>query len=277
MQEQHKARRRFGQNFLIDQQIIDRILQSVAVAEDQDIVEIGPGLGALTEGLASKAGTFTMVELDRDLAQKLSQRYGDQPQIQLVQADALKVDFTALAHKLTQHNHTSTTAGSRKLRIVGNLPYNISTPLMFHFFKHASVISDMTFMLQREVALRLLATPGSSNYGRLSVMTQFHCHGEYLLEVPPEAFRPAPKVHSAVVRLIPHTPPLNTEAEQTCFATLVREAFSQRRKTLRNGLRNSMNVEQIEAAGIQPSQRPETLSVEDFVRLTQSALKQSSQ
>ena len=275
MQEHHKARRRFGQNFLIDQHTISHILQSVSVQAHQDIVEIGPGLGALTAGLAEQAGTFTMIELDRDLAAKLQQKYADHKQVRLIQQDALKVDLSELSTQLKRDFPavSSATETQRKLRIVGNLPYNISTPLMFHIFKHAKFIQDMTFMLQREVAARILATPGSSNYGRLSVMAQFYCDGEWVLDVPPEAFKPAPKVHSAVIKLTPHPLPLSSIAAQECFARIVREAFSQRRKTLRNGLRNSLNAEQIESAGIQASQRPETLSLDDFVRLSQVALK----
>lgn len=261
--QEHKARRRFGQNFLVDNQIIQRILDSISAQEDQHVVEIGPGLGALTQGLAEHAGQLTLVELDRDLFAKLEQRYGNTANVQLVQGDALKVDFHQIA---SQHN-------SQRLRLVGNLPYNISTPLMFHFFGCAKVVEDMTFMLQREVATRLLAQPGSSNYGRLSVMTQFHCHGHLVVEAPPEAFNPAPKVHSAVVRLIPHTPPLEDPVAQRCFADIVRDAFSQRRKTLRNSLRRRLSIELIEQAGINPGERPEKLSVENFVQLTQVALE----
>jgi 16S rRNA (adenine1518-N6/adenine1519-N6)-dimethyltransferase len=262
--QEHKARRRFGQNFLVDNQIIQRILDSIAPQHDQHVVEIGPGLGALTEGLAEASGQLTLVELDRDLFARLEQRFGTEERVKLVQGDALKVDFYDIA---ASHSR-------QRLRLVGNLPYNISTPLMFHFFEHAAVVDDMTFMLQREVALRLLAAPGSANYGRLSVMTQFHCHGHLVVEAPPEAFNPAPKVHSAVVRLIPHTPPLEAPEAQRCFADIVRDAFSQRRKTLRNSLRRRLSAEHIEQAGINPGERPEKLSVENFVQLTQVALQQ---
>lgn len=267
----HQARRRFGQNFLIDTQVIGQILAAIAPKPNQHLVEIGPGLGALTQGLAAAAGQLTLVELDRDLFARLQQQFAAQSHVHLIQGDALKVDFTQLAQDALPANPAITT---RQIRLIGNLPYNISTPLLFHFFKHAAVVEDMSFMLQREVALRILAAPNTEDYGRLSVMAQFHCRGELLLAVPPEAFKPAPKVHSAVIRLVPQAPPLTDPVAQGCFSDLVRHAFSQRRKTLRNSLRQHLSAEQISAAGIDPGRRAETLSVTDFVALTKLALEQ---
>ncbi|GAB4196001.1 MAG: 16S rRNA (adenine(1518)-N(6)/adenine(1519)-N(6)) -dimethyltransferase RsmA [Wenzhouxiangellaceae bacterium] len=255
----HRARRRFGQNFLHDANTIKRIIAAIAASQDDHVVEIGPGQGALTEGLAATAGKLTLIELDRDLGAVLQQRFASQDHIELIMADALKVDLGAIAD-------------NGRLRLVGNLPYNISTPLLFHFFRYAAVISDMTLMLQKEVALRLLAEANTADYGRLSVMSRFYCRGELLLAVPPGAFRPAPKVDSAVVRLYPTPPPFSDASAQSAFADVVRHAFGQRRKTLRNSLRPLLSADQITTAGIDPGRRAETLDLDDYVALTRTYL-----
>lgn len=257
--QDHRARRRFGQNFLIDPDIIRRIIASVPVRQHSTVVEIGPGRGALTSGLLAAVerinGRLILIELDRDLGAVLEQQYAHHPLVRVIVADALSVDLRSFN-------------AEQSLHVVGNLPYNISTPLLFHFFEHAESITDMTFMLQREVALRMLAGAGDRNYGRLSVMTQFYCSGELVLKVPPGAFRPAPKVHSSVIQLKPKPLLLTEKDEQKAFAQVVRTAFGQRRKTLRNSLRQLLPAQAISACGIDPGCRPETLTIENFVSLS---------
>ncbi|MBB3048129.1 16S rRNA (adenine1518-N6/adenine1519-N6)-dimethyltransferase [Litorivivens lipolytica] len=252
---EHRARKRFGQNFLRDQGIIDRIGRAIRPQASDALVEIGPGQGALTEQLVASGAPLTLVELDRDLIPILEGQFSGHEHVTLLQADALKTDFASLYPE-------------QKLRIVGNLPYNISTPLIFHLLAQHGRVKDMHFMLQKEVVDRLAAKPNTKAYGRLSVMTQYYCQVESLFEVPPEAFTPRPKVTSAVVRLTPFDPlpcPANN-AEH--LQALVRDAFNQRRKTLRNGLKTQASAEQIEAAGVDPGTRPETLELADFVRLS---------
>lgn len=250
---EHKARKRFGQNFLHDRHVIDRIVRAIHPKAGERLVEIGPGLGALTLPLLQAAGRLEVVELDRDLIPKLEQQCIGQGDLIIHSADALKFDFCALA------------AGS-KLRIAGNLPYNISTPLIFHLLEQAHCIDDMHFMLQKEVVDRLAAAPDSSDYGRLSVMVQYRCKVERLFLVPPGAFTPAPKVDSAIVRLEPYvTPPVEVDAG--ALEKLVAQAFSQRRKTLRNTLKGLLDAATIEAAGIDPQRRAETLSLQEFAAL----------
>ena len=223
----HTARKRYGQHFLVDHGVIDGIVRSIDPQPGEALVEIGPGLGALTRPLLQRCGTLTVIELDRDLAVRLRQ----QPGLVVVQADVLKVDFTALA-------------AGRKLRVVGNLPYNISTPILFHLLAHTADVQDQHFMLQKEVVERMAAAPGSKAYGRLSVMLQWRYQIESVLDVPPEAFDPPPRVDSAVVRMVPL--PTDETVDAARLAELVSTAFSQRRKLLRHTLGRW-----IEAQGLQ--------------------------
>ena len=251
----HKPRKRFGQNFLHDKMIIQRIVNNINPRQGENIVEIGPGEGALTELVLDKIGTMHVVELDRDLIPQLKIRFVMFDGLNIHQADALKFEFCQLQE------------GKEKIRVIGNLPYNISTPLLFHLFEHSHCIEDMHFMLQKEVVDRIVAKPGDSAYGRLGVMLQYYCKAEYVFTVKPGAFKPPPKVDSAIVRLIPHEkPPVDiNDFEQ--FSKLVNHAFTQRRKTLRNILKGQLSAEQIEALGIEPTIRPERLSLEDFTKL----------
>ncbi|MBT5332232.1 MAG: 16S rRNA (adenine(1518)-N(6)/adenine(1519)-N(6))-dimethyltransferase RsmA [Porticoccaceae bacterium] len=249
----HRARRRFGQNFLHDVGIISAIGNAIAPAASDHLVEIGPGLGALTAELIGRADKLTLIELDRDLIPRLEQRFADQPNWQIISSDALDIDFTDLAH-------------GGKIRVVGNLPYNISTPLIFHLLEHVSVLKDMHFMLQKEVVQRLTAEPNSGAWGRLAIMVQYFCDAEYLLDVPPSAFDPAPKVDSAVVRLTPRAPSLTAKSLDN-LELLVKTAFSQRRKTLRNTLKTLFNADQLLGFGIDPGARPENLTLEQYVHL----------
>ena len=256
----HRARKRFGQNFLHDQGVIQRIVSALRVKPGDRIVEIGPGLGALTQPLIEAAGHIDVVELDRDLVERLQQRYTPQ-QLTIHSGDALKFDFRELA------------AGG-KLRIIGNLPYNISTPLLFHLMDQLDVIQDIHCMLQKEVVERMAAQPGDGDYGRLSIMLQYHCNVVKLFNVGPGAFNPAPKVESAVARLTPHVTKTVQVNDEKLFAQLVNQAFSQRRKTLRNCIKNYLSAEQIEACGIDPIARPETLSLVDFAKLSNASCNQ---
>lgn len=245
-------RRRFGQNFLHDPQVIQRIVDHIDPAHTDHLVEIGPGRGALTRPLLASGATLDAVELDRDLAALLHRELGTSPAFRLHQADALVFDFTGLAQ------------GPRSLRVVGNLPYNISTPLLFRLLPLAPLIRDMVFMLQREVVERLAAGPGDDAYGRLSVMVNYHCRVEPLFDVPPGAFTPRPQVMSAIVQLIPHDPLPAPVRDLQALETVVRAAFNQRRKTLRNSLRGIIPADGLSALGIDPGARAETLSVADF-------------
>ena len=254
----HRPRKRFGQNFLQDPNVVVKIAHAIAPAPDDHLVEIGPGLGALTEALLPQVEAMDAVELDRDLIPRLAQRCGALGKLQIHSADALKFDFASLA------------ADGRPLRIIGNLPYNISTPLMFHLLKSRAVIRDMHFMLQKEVVDRLAATPGGKDYGRLSVMMQYHCAVDSLFDVPPGAFNPAPKVMSAVVRLRPWDEPPVEVPDAASLEKLVTQAFSQRRKTLRNTLKGLLSAEQIAARDIDPARRAETLSLTEFAALSRA-------
>ena len=252
---QHRARKRFGQNFLHDAGVIDRILRAIHARPGERLLEIGPGQGALTAGLLASGAQLDVIELDLDLVPILQQRFGDQPGFSLHQGDALKFDFARLG------------AEPRSLRVVGNLPYNISTPLIFHLLDNAPLIRDMHFMLQKEVVERLAADPGGGDWGRLSIMVQYHCRVEHLFNVGPGAFNPPPKVDSAIVRLVPHEVLPHPARDHRLLERIVREAFNQRRKTLRNTLRNLLSIEQIEQAGVDGSLRPEQLDLAAFVRL----------
>lgn len=254
----HQARKRFGQNFLVDQQIIAQIVSAVAPKPDHNLVEIGPGMAAITEHLVELCPSMSVLELDKDLVEFLGEKLVDYPELSIYSGDALKMDFAQLH-------------GGRDLRLVGNLPYNISTPLLFHLLKIRHLITDMHFMLQREVVDRLGAVPGTKAYGRLSVMIQYHCRVMPLIPVPPESFRPAPKVHSAVVRLKPHKTMPCVAEDETLLSQIVSLCFQQRRKTLRNCLRPYL--EHLESQtnsqdSIDLSRRPEQLSVSEFVALS---------
>jgi 16S rRNA (adenine1518-N6/adenine1519-N6)-dimethyltransferase len=247
-----RARKRFGQHFLHDPAVLDRIVEAIGAAAGDRLVEIGPGRGALTSLLVhAPHASLDAVEIDRDLAAMLRDSWRQAPGFTLHEADALEVDFTALALER-----------GGKLRVVGNLPYNVSTPLLFHLLSHAAQIEDMHFMLQREVVARIAAAPGDDSYGRLGVMLAPWVEAEFLFEVGPGAFQPPPKVWSAVVRLTVRREPLFTVSPQ--FARVVSEAFSHRRKTLRNALRELVTREEIEALGLDPGTRPETLAPRDF-------------
>jgi 16S rRNA (adenine1518-N6/adenine1519-N6)-dimethyltransferase len=250
----HTPRKRFGQHFLHERAVIDRILLALDPQPGERIVEIGPGEGALTWPLLKRTGVLTAVEIDRDLVPRLRAAAGTIGELTIVEADALTVDLTTLA------------AGGM-LRLVGNLPYNISTPLLFHVLEHSAVVTDMHFMLQKEVVDRMAAGPGSKVYGRLSVMLQARCRVEPLFKVPPGAFRPPPKVDSAVVRLIPLAPSEVKIPDAGMFDLVVRAAFAQRRKTLRNALQQLGGSDRIVAAGIDPGARAEDVDVAGFLAL----------
>ncbi|MDH5484409.1 MAG: 16S rRNA (adenine(1518)-N(6)/adenine(1519)-N(6))-dimethyltransferase RsmA [Gammaproteobacteria bacterium] len=253
---QHIARKRFGQNFLTDEAIIDRIVRSINPQAGDKLVEIGPGLGALTRPLLSIAGKMDAIELDRDIIPKLRLNVGIDSPLTIHNYDVLKFDFNQLIED------------DRQLRIIGNLPYNISTPIIFHLTNFTNIIQDMYFMLQKEVVERLAAAPGTSDYSRLSVMVQYYFKVAALFIVPPESFEPQPKVDSAIVRLEPYKEKPFIATSEKAFSQLVALAFSQRRKTLRNVLKNHCTQEQLESAGINPGQRAQELRLEQFVQLS---------
>jgi len=251
----HRARKRFGQHFLHDPRVIARIVAAVAPRPGERIVEIGPGLGALTGLLLERAGTLEVIEIDRDLAARLAQTGGGK--LSVHSADVLRFDFAVLA-------------GDQRLRLVGNLPYNIATPLLFHLYGQAERIEDMVFMLQKEVADRLAAAPGSKDYGRLSVMIQWRFAVKKLFDVGAGAFTPAPKVESTLVSLRPRPPEIALH-DAARFGDIVRSAFAQRRKTLRNALKEWVTPEQFQRAGIDPGRRAETLAPVEFAHLVNAA------
>lgn len=248
----HRPRKRFGQNFLRDQGVIDRIVSHVAPKPNDQIVEIGPGQGALTQALLATVPSIHAVELDRDLAVILEKRFGDR--LHLYQADVLKFDFDKVS--------------DRPIRLVGNLPYNISTPLIFHVLDFAHRVQDMHFMLQKEVVDRMSAQPHNKAYGRLTVMLELLCDVEPLFDVDPEAFYPAPKVISSVVRLTPLDQPRFATGSLETLSTVLSSAFSMRRKTIRNSLKTLISAEQLVALGFDPSLRAENLSTRDFAQLS---------
>ena len=250
----HRARKRFGQNFLISEHVIHGIIKAVNAAENEHIIEIGPGLGALTEPFAHSGAYLTAIELDQDLAARIEEKFASIDKFSLLCRDALKVDFSEIY------------GPEQTLRVIGNLPYNISTPLIFHLLTFSSQIADMHFMLQKEVVKRMAAEPGNSDYGRLSVMVQYRCDVESIIDVPPGSFDPPPKVQSAVVRLTPREPK-NKAISIKHLEKIVRSAFNNRRKTLRNTLRDELSAEQIEEQGINPGLRPENLCVAEYVKL----------
>ena len=265
--QQHLPRKRFGQNFLDDTHVIMDIVAAIAPQADDLMVEIGPGLAALTTPLLERLEHLQVVEIDRDLIARLRQRFSPQ-QLTIHEGDALAFDFASLL--------PPDAPPSSGLRIVGNLPYNISTPLLFHLASFAERVRDMHFMLQKEVVERMVAAPGSAAYGRLSVMLQYRFDMELLFIVPPTAFVPAPKVDSAIVRMTPK--PANTlEArDPTHFAALVSAAFSQRRKMLRNTLRDWVTEAELGQLGIAATARAEELALADYVRLSNALQPGSS-
>jgi 16S rRNA (adenine1518-N6/adenine1519-N6)-dimethyltransferase len=251
----HKAKKKFGQNFLVDEHIVARIIAAIRPEPENNMVEIGPGLGALTRPLLNKLNHLHVVEIDRDIIARLEHAYprdNVKSKLTIHAGDALKFDIDTLP---------------TPLRIVGNLPYNISTPLLFHFATYADRVVDMHFMLQNEVVERMVAEPSKAAYGRLSVMLQYRFRMEKLFDVPPESFRPAPKVDSAIVRLIPLPVGEIAVCNEMLYSAIVKTAFGQRRKTLRNTLRNYLNEDDFERLGIDAKLRAENLAVGEFARV----------
>ena len=252
----HRARKRFGQNFLTDMSVVSQIVAAINPSSNDHIVEIGPGLGVLTQSLLPLVHHLDAVELDRDLVKKLNATTLPLGNFAIHSADALKFDFCALQKD------------NQPLRVVGNLPYNISTPLLFHLFSQINCISDMYFMLQKEVVNRLIASPGTKSYGRLSVFVQYYCQAEKMFDVAPTAFSPQPKVVSSIVCLTPHKAPPVVLKSIDNFEKIVNASFAQRRKTLRNNLKKILSDEQLLSVNIEPSRRGETLSLEEFAALS---------
>jgi len=252
----HRARKRFGQNFLRDANVIRQIAAAIHPREQQHLVEIGPGQGALTAELLASGCQLDVIELDRDLIPILESAFVGETRLTIHQGDALRFDYNSLYD------------GQQPMRLVGNLPYNISTPLIFHLLEYAPAIDDMHFMLQLEVVNRLAAQPGSKAWGKLGVMAQYHCQIDALFEVPPSAFTPAPKVQSAIVRLTPRRQLVRDPELESRLRRVVYAAFAQRRKTLRNNLRDLINMQQLEDLGISPGARAETLNLQQFVAMS---------
>jgi len=267
-QPQHRARKRFGQNFLHDATIIDRIAAAVQPRPGQHLVEIGPGQGALTEALIGSGCALDVIELDRDLVPGLLAAFCLNPGFKLHNADALTFDFAELLNSRSDNTGDNTGDKRQLLRVVGNLPYNISTPLIFKLLENCAIIQDMHFMLQLEVVERMAATPGSKHWGRLGIMTQYHCRVEHLFDVPPHAFRPEPKVQSAIVRLTPWAESPWQPCNESKLRALVKAAFAHRRKTLRNNLKEILSSGDLEALGIDPGARAETLQLKQFIEIT---------
>ncbi len=251
-----RAKKHLGQNFLHERGVIAKIVQAIDPRPDDRIVEIGPGQGALTFPLLDRHGTITAIEFDRDLLLPLAAAARAHGELVLLNANVLDVDFTALAE-------------GGQLRLVGNLPYNLSSPILFHALDHAAAIQDMHFMLQKEVVERMVAAPSTSDYGRLSIMLQRRFHLEWLLDVPPAAFDPPPRVDSAVVRLIPRSPSDIAALDDVLFARVVAAAFAQRRKTLRNTLGAFLKPDDFAALSIDAGLRAEALPLSDYVAITQ--------
>jgi 16S rRNA (adenine1518-N6/adenine1519-N6)-dimethyltransferase len=251
----HHPRKRFGQNFLQDTTVIEQIITHLNVQHDDNIVEIGPGLGALTKPLLKKIDNLTAIEIDRDLHLHLTQLFALSEKIALINADALTVDYGQLG---------------RRLRVVGNLPYNISTPLLLYLLQFKSTITDMHFMLQKEVVDRLTGRPGTKNYGRLSIMMQYHCEVQLLMDVPASAFYPPPKVMSAIVRLVPYQCSPFSPVSITTLQRVVAQAFSMRRKMIANNLKPLFTVNQLLNLGINPTLRPEQIAIVDYIKIANS-------
>lgn len=257
--QKHFPRKRFGQHFLTDRHVIHQIVAAISPEKGQRIVEIGPGLGALTVEILQKTGHLIAIELDRDLISQLNDQCQAYGELKLYQADALAFDYSQLVES------------GQKLRLVGNLPYNISTPLLFHLLQFENVIQDMHFMLQQEVVSRIVAQVGSSNYGRLSVMIQYFCEVMELFSVDAQAFDPPPAVTSAIIKLVPYHNYEHRANDIKRFTLVVAEAFNQRRKTLRNTLKKVISASQLEKIGINPELRPQQLSVAEFVNISNYA------
>lgn len=251
----HQAKKRFGQNFLHNDAVISDIVDAINPEPEENLIEIGPGLGALTEPVIERAKKLSVVELDRDLAERLRHHPFLAPHLTIYETDALKFDFAQLA------------TDEKPLRIFGNLPYNISTPLIFHLLTFKDKVQDMHFMLQKEVVERMAAGPDCKAYGRLSIMTQYQCEVIPVMEIGPEAFKPAPKVDSAIVRLVPHRKINNPVKDINALNTICLAAFNQRRKTIRNGFKNLISVAQLEALNIDANLRPENLTLDDYIML----------
>lgn len=264
MHQGHFARKRFGQNFLHDDHVIENIIAAIQPKKDQALVEIGPGLAALTMPISQYVDHLTVIEIDRDLAARLQQNPFLKDKLTVIEQDAMTVDFNELSQQKKQ-----------PLRVFGNLPYNISTPLMFHLFQYTNAIIDMHFMLQKEVVNRLVAGPNSKAYGRLSVMTQYYCQIIPVLEVPPYAFKPAPKVDSAVVKLIPHKNLPYQVKDIRILSRITTEAFNQRRKTIRNSLGNLFSPETFNELNINLDSRAENLSVQQYCELANAYILKS--
>jgi len=251
----HQAKKRFGQNFLHNDAVISDIIDAINPEPGENLVEIGPGLGALTEPVVERAKKLSVVELDRDLAKRLRHHPFLAPHLTIYETDALSFDFAELA------------TDEKPLRIFGNLPYNISTPLIFHLLTFKDKVQDMHFMLQKEVVQRMASGPDCKAYGRLSIMTQYQCQVIPVMEIGPEAFKPAPKVDSAIVRLIPHSKIKNPVKDIAALNTVCLAAFNQRRKTIRNGFKDLISVTQLESLNIDANLRPENLSLDDYIML----------
>ena len=256
----HKHKKKFGQNFLHDQRVIENILYAIALKADDCVVEVGPGMAALSEGLIQKCHQLFVVEIDNDLIPQLEKRFAsyETDKWHIFHQDALTFSFSDAESKLKQ---------KRKFRVVGNLPYNISTPLLFHFIEQIQYIEDMHFMLQKEVVDRICAEPGNKDYGRLSIMLQYFCECEQLFDVAPESFNPAPKVNSSIIRMTPYLEPLHPCHDTLLLSKLVSTAFSQRRKTLRNNFRKLAIEKQLEEAHIDCGLRAENISLAQYVEL----------
>ena len=254
----HQAKKRFGQNFLNNEAVISDIVDAINPEPGENLVEIGPGLGALTEPVVERAEKLSVVELDRDLVKRLSSHPFLAPHLTIYEADALSFDFAQL---ITSEN------SGQPLRIFGNLPYNISTPLIFHLLTFKDKVKDMHFMLQKEVVERMAASPDCKAYGRLSIMTQYQCQVIPVMEIGPEHFTPAPKVDSAIVRLIPHDDIKNPVKDINALNTVCLAAFNQRRKTIRNGFKKLITVEQLASLNIDANLRPENLTIDNYITL----------
>lgn len=256
----HRPKKQLGQNFLVDKNIIHKIISIIHPTATDHMVEVGPGLAALTDPLLEHLERLEVVEYDKDIIEYLNKQYAENGKLKIHESDALKFDFSSVVDA----------SQSRALRVVGNLPYQISTPLIFHLLSYSQLIQDMTFMLQKEVVDRMVAEPGTKTYGRLSVMVQYFCKTVKRLSVPKGAFNPPPKVESAIVTLVPYhdEKPHPTAENEELLRTLTTLAFNQRRKTIRNALKSHIKEEGFKAIGIDPSLRGEKLSLSDYVALT---------
>ena len=252
----HYARKRFGQNFLHDENVIRKVVDAISAAKEDHLLEIGPGLGALTKELAKTGATIHCVELDADLAKSLRTEFQEYNSIKIIEGDALKFDLNSIATE------------KRSLRVIGILPYNISTPIIFHLLKNSELIRDMTFMLQLEVIQRMVSKVGRRNYGRLSLMVQYYCEVEHLFNVASSAFSPKPKVVSALARLKPHSSTSIRAKDSDCLQTVIRTAFNQRRKTLRNSLKTIIPEALLDQIAINKNQRPQDITLNEYVEIS---------